>query len=87
MSRADPSPNDDVSGWSRLIGGGPTISGAQRELSDADLRRVAGGPGVITVIVASTISDLADEDLSMSPADNLGAADQRHQERLHEERH
>jgi hypothetical protein len=40
---------------------GATISGVQRELSDVDLGRVAGGPRVYNEI--STITDLADEDL------------------------
>jgi hypothetical protein len=42
-------------------GGGPTISVVQRELSDSDLGRVAGGPMVVNEV--STIADLADEDL------------------------
>jgi hypothetical protein len=45
------------------LGGGPTISGVHRDLSDVELLRVAGGPAVINVIDVSTITDLADEDL------------------------
>jgi hypothetical protein len=46
---------------SRVGSGGPMISGVHRELSDADLGNVAGGPRMTNDV--STITDLADEDL------------------------